>query len=131
MFNSADKVLKIGLVGNAIFSFLTGLALIIAHVPIAAYMGIADSRILFGIGMILWPFAVHLGLASRRKTVRRSEIYYLSALDGAWVVGSAAILLGGLVPFTTAGVWIFAWVALMVADFMAMQLWGVRRLEFV
>ncbi len=128
MFKGSHKVLRIGLLGNAIFSFLTGLGLIIAHVPIAAYMGIGDSRILLVVGVLLLPFAVHLYLVGRRETVRRGEIYYLSALDGMWVVGSAVILLGGLVPFTTAGFWLFALVALMVADFMAMQLWGVRRL---
>lgn len=129
MFKNSDKVLKVGLLGNAIFSFLTGFALTVAHAPIAAYMGIKDGRILFVVGIMLLPFAVHLWLVSRRKTVRRGEIYYLSALDGAWVVGSAVILLGGLVPFTTAGIWLMAFVALMVADFMAMQLWGVRRLQ--
>lgn len=128
MFKNSDKVLKIGLLGNAIFSFLTGLALVIAHAPIAVYMGIDDGRILLVVGVLLLPFAVHLYLVGRRKVVRRGEIYYLSALDGAWVVASAVILLGGLVPFTPAGVWVFALVALMVADFMAMQLWGVRRL---
>jgi hypothetical protein len=127
MFKNSNKVLKVGLLGNAIFSFLTGLALVIAHAPLAAYMGIEDTRILLVVGVMLLPFAVLLWLVSRREVVRRSEIYYLSALDGAWVVGSAAILLGGFVPFTTAGVWIFALVALMVADFMALQLWGVQH----
>ena len=124
-----NRTLKIGLIGNAIFSFITGLALIIAHDAIALYMGIADARILIGVGIALLPFALQLLMASRRAPMRLGEVYYLSALDGLWVLGSVVILLSELVPFTTAGSWLFALVAVVVADFMLMQMVGARKLR--
>jgi hypothetical protein len=83
-----NRTLKIGLLGNAILSFLTGLALIIAHAPLAAYTGVPDARILVVVGVALLLFAIQLVLVSRRDPVRLGEIYYLSAMDGVWVLSS-------------------------------------------
>ena len=123
-----NTFLKYGLLGNAIFSCLTGIALIIAPVQIATYMGIPDPTLLMGIGIGLLPFAGHLIIALRRKPIRTGEVYYLSVMDGLWVFGSAAIILFDLVPFTTFGLIIFSVVALTVADFMLMQIVGLRKL---
>jgi hypothetical protein len=122
-----NTLLKYGLLGNAIFSCLTGIALIIAPVQIAIYMGIPDPTLLMGVGIGLLPFAGHLIIALRRKPIRTGEVYYLSAMDGLWVLGSAAILLFDLVPFTTIGLIAFSLVALTVADFMFMQIIGIRK----
>jgi len=123
-----NTLLKYGLLGNAIFSCLTGLALLIAPSQIATFMGIPNPTLLMGIGIGLLPFAGQLILAFRRKPIRVGEIYYLSVLDGLWVLGSLIILLFDLVPFTTAGLIAFSLVALTVADFMFMQIIGVRKL---
>lgn len=123
-----NTLLKYGLLGNAIFSCLTGIALIIAPSQIATYMGIPDPTLLMGIGIGLLPFAGHLIIALRRTPIRKGEVYYLSVMDGLWVLGSAAIILLDLVPFTTIGLVAFSLVALTVADFMLMQIIGVRKL---
>ncbi len=129
MIHKTNRTLKLGLIGNALFSFFTGISLLIAAEPIAKWIGVPDYRILAAIGLILIPFAVHLWLASHRKPIQPGEIYYLSAMDAFWVLGSGILLLTGWVPFTMAGVWTLAVVALAVADFMMLQLIGVLRLK--
>lgn len=123
-----NTLLKYGLLGNAFFSGLTGMALIIAPAHIATLMGIPNPTLLMVIGIGLLPFAGHLIMALRRKPIRLGEVYYLSALDGLWVLGAITILLFDLVPFTTFGLIAFSLVALAVADFMVMQIMGVRKL---
>ena len=123
-----NTLLKYGLLGNAIFSALTGLALIIVPLQIATLMGIPNPTLLRIIGIGLLPFAIQLIIALRRNPIRTGEIYYLSAMDGLWVLGSITILLFNLVAFTTFGLITFSLVALTVADFMIMQIMGVRKL---
>ena len=126
---SRARAREYGLLGNAVFSLLTGVILVAASGSVATFLGIPDSRVLVGIGIGLLPFAGHLLLALRRKFVRVGEIYYLSAMDGVWVLGSVVIWLFGLVPFTAAGMVVFGLVALTVGDFMVMQVVGVRWLQ--
>lgn len=123
-----NTLLKYGLLGNAIFSGITGLALILASSQIATFMGIPNATLLMGIGIGLLPFSGQLVIALRRKPIRIGEVYYLSAMDGLWVLGSLIIFLFDLVPFTTAGLIVFALVALAVADFMLMQIIGALKL---
>ena len=131
MIRKTNSPLKMGLIGNALFSLLTGISLLIGAEPIAKWIGVPDPRILAAIGLILIPFAVHLWMAARRTPIQPGEIYYLSTLDAFWVIGSGMLLLSGWVPFTMAGAWTVAVVALAVADFMMLQLIGVLRLNRV
>lgn len=129
MATQINPMLKAGLLGNAIFSLICGLVLIVTAADLAEYLGGPDPNILKVIGIGLLPFAVHLLIALRRENPRIGEIYYLSAMDGLWVLASGVVLATGLVPFTAAGVWMVGLVALVVADFMAMQLIGARRMK--
>lgn len=132
MNSAASKthlILKAGLLGNAAFSFLSGLALLLGATPLARWLGLPDPRALQLVGGLLLPFAAHLLLAVRRPAPRLGELYYFSLMDGLWVVGSAALLLSGAVSFTLAGKWTVALVALAVADFLVLQLVGALSLR--
>ena len=124
-----NSTLKIGLLGNVLFSLICALVLIVFSGPLATYLGIPDAGTLTFIGVGLLPFAAHLLVALRRKNPRVGEIYYLSAMDGMWVAASAVVLVFGLVPLTVAGLWVVGLVALAVADFMVVQLIGVRKIQ--
>ena len=120
-------ILKLGLLGNATFSLVTGLTLLIAAAPIASWIGIEEPLALTLIGLMLIPFAAHLWIAARRRTVNRGEILYFCAMDALWIVASVVLLTTEIIPFTTAGNWTIALIALFVMDFFLLQVIGLAR----
>ncbi len=126
--DSKTTMLKVGMWGNAAFSAATGLTLVSASGPVAAFMGIGKSSALLGVGVALLLFAAHLAVAARRKPIRAGEVYLLSGMDGLWVLGTIVILASGAAPFSHAGTLTFALVGLLVAQFMVLQILGVRRM---
>lgn len=122
--NAPNSILKLGLIGNAIFSSLSGVILLAAARPLSVILGLSSPRALIAIGCLLLPFAVHLLVAARRKRARLGEIYYFCTMDLLWVLGSAILVLSGALPFTKAGLWIVGIVALAVADFLVIQFIG-------
>lgn len=124
----ANTTLKIGLIGNAVFSACTGASLILFGKTIADLIGVGGLVDLKILGFLLLFFAGHLTYAVRRKWIRVGEVYYLSALDGMWVLGSVVLLALGIAPFTPVGVVIVSAVAAMVGLFMTLQFLGARKL---
>jgi hypothetical protein len=122
-----NSILKLGLLGNAGFSLATGITLLVAGAPIARWIGIHQPLTLALIGLLLIPFAAHLWIAARRHTVNRREILYFCAMDALWIVASIVLLITGMMPFTTAGNWTVALVALFVMDFFLLQVIGLAR----
>ena len=129
MNQKIDKTLKMGLLGNAMFSGSAALGMFLAAKPIASALGLPDFRLIVATGILLIPFALHLISASRRSAVSRGEILYLSAMDGLRVLGSGALLATDVLPISTAGIWLVAGVAVIVADLMALQIIGLLRHE--
>lgn len=125
----SSNILKLGLSGNAIFSSISSLALIVAAAPIANLIGLTEPMPLIVVGLLLMPFAIHLWIASRRPQMKPIEIMYFCAMDALWIVGSAVLLTTQLVSFTTAGMWAVAVVALVVADFFLLQLYGFIKTQ--
>lgn len=125
----ASCLLRTALRGNAAFSALSGAVLIAAAGPLAALMGIAVSAILPPIGVILALYAGGLWWSARRPQVSRTEARIAVAMDVAWVVLSAALLLLAPLLLTPAGRWIVAAVAVCVAAFAVLQALGLRALD--
>lgn len=125
--NGPNGFLKLGLLGNASFSLLTGIILLAATAPLANWIGINDSLALTIIGVLLVPFAAHLWIAARRREVHTIEIVYFCVMDALWVAGSVVLLATGIIPFTAAGNWTVALVALVVIDFFLLQIIGLIR----
>jgi hypothetical protein len=128
-FPTTDRsnLLRRTLQANSVFSLLTGALLLVDAGPIATFTGL-PAWALIDIGAVCLVYAALLFLATRRTPIARGHALAFVIADAAWVVASAAILLSGWAPLTTAGVWTILIVADIVAVFAALQYIGWRRL---
>jgi hypothetical protein len=128
-FPTTDRqaLLRRTLQANSVFSLLSGALLAADAGPIAALTGL-PAWILIDVGALCLVYAALLFLAARRTPIARGHALAFVIADATWVVASAALLLGGWAPLTTAGVWAVLIVADIVAVFTALQYVGWRRL---
>jgi hypothetical protein len=79
--------------GNAIFSFLCGLAFLTSCRGLGAAFGISPAGLgLFGAALV--GFAAHLWLVARKHAARRGEALYFLIGDASYVVASMVVLMG-------------------------------------
>ena len=126
-FIPESMLLRRVLQANAVFSTISGIALVAFAGPLAAIIGVGRSWILLVIGAVLLAFAVTLLVNSRRETINENEAMQAIISDGVWVLGSAALLFVGVM--TTVGNWFVLLVALVVFVFAVLQSIGLRRLR--
>ncbi len=119
--------LRNALRGNAVFSGLSGLAMIVWAVPLAEWMGGFSPWILGVLGPGLLLFAAFLLLEARRARPVPASALAASIADFAWVAGSA-ILVAAPGVLSPAGTWVVLFVALVVLLFATWQLAGLRDL---
>lgn len=134
--HSTSTLLHHTLRANALFSSGSGLAFTFLNQPISAAMGI-QSQVVFGLiqgemfliltGLSLLPFALFLGWFSLQPRLDSRLVRGIIALDFAWVIGSALILVLNLLPLTTVGSWGVLIIADIVLTFALLQIWGLRR----
>ena len=127
---AADRstLLRRAIQADGVFTLLGGLLLTIDAESIAALIGLPSSWILTVLGLFCVGYSALLFLAARRSPIDRGQALGFILADVAWVVASAAVLLGGWVPLTTAGIWSVLIVADIVAVFAAVTYVGWRRL---
>ena len=121
--------LRNSLRGNAAFSILTGLASIFASRPIAEYMGINPPTILIALGVGLISFAAFVLYTATQSPIDKRSVIAIIVGDVLWVLGSVALLLTNIVPFTTAGKWEVGIIAGIVALFADLQLFGLWKMS--
>lgn len=112
---------------NAIFSTVSGLVFIFFARSLAELMGITNSMILVGLGVLILPFAVYVYKISTMETFNSKLVWVIIELDLLWVVASAVLLLTNLVPLTTAGKWTVGLSAAIVAVFAVLEYAGLRK----
>lgn len=122
-----SNLLRNALLGNALFSGLSGLISLLAAQPLAAFTGIEEPVVFIILGIVLILFAVDLVWITSREIINRRLAVAVIVLDVAWVAGSVLILLFNPVPVTTAGRWLIALLAEVVAVFAVLQTIGLRR----
>jgi hypothetical protein len=122
-----EALVRRTLVGNALFSELTGLALLLFSAPIARFLGVAPSWPLLVIGAGLLLFGTQVYLSSRPRPLDRRGVWVIVGLDAGWVVASALLLIAGWLPLTQGGAWTVLLVADAVATFAVLQVLGLRR----
>ncbi len=85
------NILKISLGSNAIFSFVSGLLLIVLHQSIAGWFEIENTAVfwIIGIGLIYFSATILWQL----RTPKTKGILFIIIQDLIWVVGSIIILL--------------------------------------
>jgi len=124
-----DSLLRRALLGNTLFSGLSGLIAVIAAGPLAAYIGLPSPIILIVLGIGLMGYAVGLYRMATRQSLSRADALFAVVADIAWVIASFILLLIGWPPFTTAGKWLVVIIADIVAVFAILQFIGLRRLK--
>ena len=132
---SSDRLLRRTLWGNAVFSVISGAALVAFATPFArlateaplTVMGLDLALVFELLGLGVVAFGAICAWAASRETMPRSWAQLIFAADIAWVVGSALVL---MLPaaWTTAGIAGIAVVALIVADLAVLEYLGLRRL---
>ena len=115
------KKLKIALKANALFSFLSGLTLLVFHQWLAEIMNIVNANTLLLIGLGLLFFAGTVFWTATRTEVNPKQIWAIIWQDWIWVAGSALLILSGAFGISTTGYIIIGVVALIVGDFAVLQ----------
>lgn len=127
---SRSRFLRRVLWGNAIFSTLCALIILLDLSTVTAFMGwpLQWPLALLGIGLL--PFALFVATVARKQPFNKMLAWVVIELDLAWVIASATILLLGWPASTTVGGrWAIGVIAEIVATFAILQYIGVRRLS--
>src|SRR6266481_9316894 len=122
-----QQLLRMALMGNALFSTISGMALILAGQRVVRLLGLPKAVNLLTMGIGLLAFAVTLVIFARKNPIKVSDTWIAILLDLAWVIGSYPLLF--VVPFSTTGKWIVGIVAEVVLLLALMQWLGIRRIR--
>jgi hypothetical protein len=123
----SQELLRYALLGNASFSTITGLLIIVAHDWIGHLLGIAGRVGLVGLGIGLLVFAATLLINARRPELKLTDAWAVVLMDLVWVAGSYILVL--VAPFTAEGRWVIAVVADLVLVFAVLQWVGIHRIQ--
>jgi hypothetical protein len=123
----SSSFLRRSLLANAAFSGLSGLVFIFGASPISHHLGLDDPIALVVVGVSLVFYALGLAHNARRPAVSLIETRVAIALDVLWVIGSAGLILTGLLSATAN--WVVAILADLVLVFAICQFIGLRRVE--
>ncbi|MNL54029.1 hypothetical protein D3C87_1773220 [compost metagenome] len=103
-----------------------GLLLATAAGPLAAPLGLPDN-FLRGVGIVLLPCALLLGVLASRKLLPRLAIYVVIGINLVWIVDSIAILLTGWLAPTGLGIAVVLAQAAAVAIVTELEVIGFGR----
>lgn len=124
-----DTLLRWTFRANALFSTLSGTALLVRAVPIAALIGAPEPRWVAVVGALLLCFAAALVFLSRLRTIPSAAAWPVVAGDALWVACSIAALVFLGEHISTAGKYAIAAVADVVAIFGLIQAYALRCLH--
>lgn len=117
------------LLSNATFGVVSALICLLWAQPLAVGLGLTQPVIVTVLGVGLLLFAAEVAWIAIRTPEDRRALTIIFALDVAWVIASAIILLGGWLPLTPAGTWTIIVVADIVAVFAVLEFIGLRRMR--
>jgi len=83
-----QDLLKNALTGNAIFSILSGVSILLANRWLVQFLGLPDRVSLAVLGVSLIVYAVVLWLNARRPKIRIVDAWIAVIMDAVWVAGS-------------------------------------------
>ena len=119
--------LRKALIGNALFSTLSGLTILFAPGWVLRILGLSKDVSLPILGLGLLVFAATLVINARRQQVKTSDAWMAVLMDVAWVLGSYVLIF--IVPFSAEGKWVVGLVAELVLGFAVLQIVGIRRIQ--
>ncbi len=121
--------LQITLVSNAIFSFATGLSLILFHNVIATWFGKQNPTIFWIIGLGLLYFSYSIIVEIRNP--KPHAVFYIIIQDFIWVLASLVIVLIKPFNLSVPGYQIIAAVAFIVLAFGIGQSIGLGKIDTI
>lgn len=113
---------------DAALGALSGATLLLAGGALAAPLGLPEA-VLRGVGVVLLPWSLLVGLAARAERPQRWAILAIAALNLLWAADSVAVLAIGWVAPTALGAGFVLLQALLGGGFGVLQGLAVRRLE--
>jgi hypothetical protein len=119
-------LLKKALTGNALFSVVSGVAILFANRWLVKFLGLPDNVSLALLGISLVVYAMLLWLNARKAKIKIAGAWVAIVIDVVWVIGSYALIV--VVRFSVGGKWVVALVAELVLAFAVLQWMGVRRI---
>ncbi len=126
--SDSSSLVRRALLGNSIFSGLSGALFLLAAAPIATFLGLESALAIRIIGVMLLLYVPILYKTATAATINRPLVMTIIALDVGWVVGSMILIFGNILPLTTGGKWGIAIVADIVSVAAIAQYVGLRRL---
>ena len=126
-FEERQGLLKKALTGNAVFSVVSGVAILFANRWLVKFLGLPDKVSLAILGVSLIVYAVILWLNARRPTIKITDAWIAVIMDAVWVIGSYVLIF--VVPFSVGGKWVVALVAELVLAFAIVQWLGIRKIR--
>jgi hypothetical protein len=124
--DECQGLLKKALTGNAVFSVVSGVAILFANRWLVKFLGLPESVSLALLGISLVVYAVLLWLNARKAKIKIAGAWVAIVMDVVWVIGSYALIV--VVRFSVGGKWVVALVAELVLAFAVLQWMGVRRI---
>jgi hypothetical protein len=119
---TSNRILQI----NATATAATGIAMLAARGFLPPLFGLASPMLLDLIAIFFLVYAAGLFFVAARPHIERSALLTFAAADGAWVVGSAAVLLLFWPQLTPIGRVLIVAVAIVVDVFAMMQYRAAR-----
>jgi hypothetical protein len=123
----SQGLLKKALIGNAMFSGFSGVAIVVANRWLVKFLGLPDKVSLAVLGVSLIVYAAVLWFNARRPKIRITDAWVAVVMDAVWVLSSYTLIL--MIPFSLAGKWVVALVAELVLSFAVWQWLGIRRIR--
>jgi hypothetical protein len=120
------SLLRLALAADAAASGAMGVLLAAAADPLAAWFGL-PLALLREVGLLLIPYAGLLAYLASKQTTPRLPAQLIVGGNVLWVIGSAALLISGLVAPTMLGTAFVVAQALIVAILAELQLLGLKR----
>ncbi|MFU8892985.1 MAG: hypothetical protein ACNA8L_05095 [Luteolibacter sp.] len=118
------KPLRVALFGNAAFSAMSAIILIMFPDMVASHIGATNHMLLMAIGIGLGVFSLDLFHQASRQRMQTWRALYASLGDATWVLGTVILLIWFPNLVSEKGSAILIFIALIVALFGALQLWG-------
>jgi hypothetical protein len=120
-------LLKKALTGNAVFSVVSGVVILLANRWLVKFLGLPEKVSLAILGVSLIVYAAILLFNARRPKIKLTDAWVAVIMDAIWVVGSYALIF--VVHFSVGGKWVVALVAELVLAFAVLQWMGIRRIR--
>jgi hypothetical protein len=111
---------------DGILAAVMGAVMAAASTPVSDFLGANAPAFVLELGIVLFVYGLALFAAATRFTQLKNLARVIILVNGAWVIASAALLIGGWLPLTAAGQLTIGIVAVLVAiigvvEFIAMR----------